>query len=136
MAANTQPIFPAAPKFGAVTIVNSDGSNAKTVYTAGPNGSRIMKLNLVSTDTVDQLITPQVNGFQIGIVKVPAGSGTQDSSHPTKDVLSDPQIQCAYYDALGNLVIDLQAGQLLQVSSSVAVTSGKTITAFVMAADF
>ena len=39
------------PQNGKVQIANADGQTQKTVYTAGPNGSKVSSLIAVSSDT-------------------------------------------------------------------------------------
>ena len=41
MAANVTPIFPSVVNNGRVTIVNADGTTAKSLFSAGSNGSRV-----------------------------------------------------------------------------------------------
>ena len=52
MAANTSPIFVVDVQTAAVTIVNADGTNKKTLVTANAtNGSRVLSVTATSDDT-------------------------------------------------------------------------------------
>lgn len=135
MAANVQPIFPLTPKFASVAIANADGTTIKTVFTAGTAGSRVSKLALVSTDTANHDVGIYINSVLIGTVQAAIGAG-QSSTVPAKDVLADANIKQGYFDANGNLVIDLPANATLGIASLVTVTAGKTITGLACAADF
>lgn len=135
MAANVQPIFPLTPKYATAAIANADAQTVKTVYTAGVNGGRVSKLNLVSTDTSNRDIGIFINGTLIATVQAPLGAGTA-STIPAKNVLSDANFNQAYFDANGNLVMDLPANATLGINAPVTLTSGKTVTGNVLAADF
>lgn len=135
MVANTSPIFPVAPKEGHVSIANADGQNLKTVYTAGANGSRISRLTLNSTDTANRDVGIFVNGSLVATVQVAIGAG-QSSGVPAKDVFADANFKQAYFDANGNLVMDIPAGVILAINAPATVTATKTITGNMLAADF
>lgn len=135
MTANTQPVFPLTPKFSSVSVANADGTTIKTIFTAGSNGSRVSKLGLVSTDTANKDMGIYINSVLVGTIQCLLGAGTS-SSVAGKDVLADTNFKLPYYDANGNLVFDLPASATLGIGAVVAVTAAKTITAFVVAADF
>lgn len=135
MAANTQPVFPLTPKFPTATIVNADAQTVKTIYTAGANGGRVSKLVLGSSDTSNRDIGIYINSVLVATVQVLIGAG-QSSSVAAKDVFSDSNFKSAYYDANGNLVIDLPAAGTLGINAPVTITAAKTITGTVSAADF
>lgn len=136
MAANTQPIFPNVINSGSVSIANADAQTVKTVYTAATNGSRIMRLNLVSTDTSARDIGIFINAVLVAVVSCAAGAGNS-SAVPPKNVFADPNMAgVVYYDALGNLVVDLKGGQVLGINAQATLTAAKTVTGFVTAGDF
>lgn len=135
MAANTQPIFPIAPKFASVAIANADAQTVKTIYTAGANGGRVSGLALISTDTVNRDVGIYLNGTLLATVQAPLGCGTA-STIPAKDVLADANFPQPYFDANGNLVLDVPAGATLAINAPVTVTAAKTVTGVVFAADF
>lgn len=136
MAANVQPIFPNVISNGSVAIANADAQAVKTLFTAGANGSRIMRLNLVSTDTSARDVGIYINAILVATVSVAVAAGTVSTTAP-KNVFADPNMAgVVYYDALGNLVVDLKATQVLGINAPVSVTSTKTITGFVTAGDF
>jgi len=140
MAANTAPIFVLTPKTNDVTFVNGDGTTAKTLYTAGASGSRILSINAVTSDTAanDVNILVKTNGGggtarNIGGKRVPAGSGDQVASTTTSVQLLDPA-QIAGLLSDGSL--QLGATDVLQVAPVAAVTAAKTLTIVVQAADY
>ncbi len=138
MAANTSPIFGANAKTQGTQFANADGTTAKTIYTAGANGSRILSVNAVTTDTAvnDVALSVQVGGsgtsYPIGAVAVAAGSGN-NANPPTASVeLLGTQIAGLLAD--GSL--QLGAGDTLQAAVLAAVTTATTLTLFVQASDF
>jgi hypothetical protein len=76
-----------------------------------------------------------INGTLVGTVQCLLGAGNS-SGVAGKDVLADTNFKQAYYDANGNLVLDLPAAATLGIAAPVAVTAAKTITGNVCAADF
>jgi hypothetical protein len=136
MAANVQPIFPNVINNGSVAIAASDAQAVKTLYTAATSGSRIMRLNLVSTDTSARDVGIYINSILVSTVNVVAAAGTASATAP-KNVFADANMAgVVYYDALGNLVVDLKGGQILGINAPVTLTAAKTITGFVTAGDF
>lgn len=128
------------PKNGKVQIANADGTNQKTVYTAGANGSKITGLILTSTDTSPQNIQVSItNGgtsYLLGTVTVGAGAGSNGvtSSVNAFSQSSTPAILGLPLDSDGNPYLLLVSGDTLTVASTAAVTATKIITASVLAA--
>lgn len=123
------------------TWANSDGTTAKTVYTAGSNGSVVRGINATTTDTSANIVnlTRQVAGsgsfFQIGAPTVPASSGTNGTA-ASKDLNNISDIPSSYVDAAGNRVIVLGPNDVLQCAPQSAVTSGKLLTIQAFGQDF
>ncbi len=140
MTANTSPIFGLTPKTADVTFVNADGTTAKTLYTAGANGARILAINCVTSDTaandLNVLVKTAGGGGtarNIGGKRVPIASGDQVASTITSINLLDPaQIACLLPD--GSL--QLGASDVLQIAPVAAVTAAKTLTIVVIAVDY
>lgn len=129
MPANTKPIFPLTPKNFGATFVNADGTTAKTLVTAGANGSIIDFISVISDDTADRgLVLELYNGvtaYGLGDTKIVDGAGTNgvDKAINALDV--------AYNPGLGNRddrSIVLGSGWSLRARMTSAVTAAKTVT--------
>lgn len=137
---NTVP-FTQTLKHGSNTIVAADTTAAKTVFTAGSEGSVVKALQAVSDDTSARVLNVYVNtgagDLYLGSVNVPTLSGTNGlSTAPAVDLLSGTLMPGLPYDANGKRVLPLPAGALLKVSSQTTVTSAKTVTVTALAEDY
>ena len=139
MAVVATPIFPQAPRNGKVTIVNADGTALKTVYTADADGSKIVSLMAVSTDSsarvVEVGITNGGNFSQIGCVNVPIDAGTITGT-PAVNLLNLTSMPGLPIDNDGQPYLLLISGDTLQVRVQVAVTAAETIFVTAIASDF
>src|SRR5262245_35871499 len=95
MAVKSSPVLPQAPKTGVVQIVNADGSNQKTVFTAGADGTKIISLRACSDDTSARVLQisklrSAVN-YVLGSVNVPIASGT-DGTAAAVDLLASAML--------------------------------------------
>lgn len=128
---NTTGTFVKQPQNGKIQIANADGSNQKTVYTAGASGSKVIALMAVSTDTsnrdVQVSITNGGTSYPLGTVLVPAGSGNS-SAVASVNLLTSVALSGLPLDSDGNACIHLVSGDTLTVSALTTVTSGKLIT--------
>jgi hypothetical protein len=119
------------PQNGKVQIANADGQTQKTVYTAGPNGSKVSSLIAVSSDTaardVQVSITNAGTSFPLGTVAVPIGAGNS-SSVPSVNMLDPTRLVGLAYDSDGNPFIHLVSGDTLTVSALTTVTAAKLVT--------
>ena len=125
------PTLPVGVKTNAVTIVNADASNLKTILTADGTFWDVIALSATSDDTSDRLlqlyVTISGTDYLIGTVNVPTLSGTTASA-PAVNLLASANIAQAVYDALGNRILRLDTGIVLKVKSTTTVTSAKTVT--------
>ena len=133
MTVTSTPVFSQAINNGVQTIANGDGTTAKTLVTAGANGTRVYALLVTSTDTSNRDLVVNFNtastNYQIATVQIPLSSGTANNV-VTVDVLRAANFPGLAYDAWGNRYIDLAANNLITIAAGSTVTSGKTITAF------
>lgn len=134
------PVFPQTPKNYKVQIANADGQTAKTVATGGSNGTKIVSLNLSSTDTsardIQIVITRSGTSYILGTVSVPIGAGNT-SGAAAVDALRSGQVPGLPLDSDGNPFIFLaDASDTLQVIAPVTITSAKIVSAVAMGADF
>lgn len=115
----------------AVTIVNADASNLKTVCTAAGTFLEINSLQATSDDTSDRLIAVYVTiggtDYLIGTVNVPTTAGTV-STVGAVNLLTSANLQLPIYDTNGNRLLPLDAAAVLKVKSTTTVTSNKTVT--------
>ena len=126
-------------KLTATTIVNSDSTNKKTLFTAGANDSIVKSLHAVSDDSAAKVVQIYVNDGTndnyIGAVNVPITSGTTGAIAAV-DLLNGTLFPNLPYDANGKRVLPLPAGYIVKVSVQAAMTSGKTMYVTCMAEDY
>lgn len=144
MAANTIPIFPLAANNSAQAFVNADGTDKKTLFTAGANGSLVRGIAATSDDTADKAVqlyaTIGGTDYLIAAVTVPLNAGVTGAV-PAVNLLSQgdpatPVCPWAYIDNNGNRVIWLPAAAVLKAAMQAAVTAAKTVTVTAFGADY
>ncbi len=128
--ANTSPIFPLTPKTSPATIVNADSTTKKTLFTAGANGSKLDAVKVLSDDTATVTLsfyaTKSGTDYLIGTVAISPGTGVTAGTSPA-DALE--YINDGY-------ALAIEAGVIIKVTASAAVTSGKTVTVIAHSGDF
>lgn len=132
MDANTTPIFPGTVTTDAVRIENADGTTAKTLLTAGTNGTRVDSIIATSTDTSDRTLTlyllKNAVSYRLGEVTIPDGAGTNGVDAAADGItLALPFIGGSFH---------IEAGCSLTVAVKVAVTSGKAIDVIALGGDY
>ena len=138
----TSPTFVGTPKIGLVQIANADGTNAKTVVTAGPSGSKVTGLILTSTEAsantriIQISITRSSTAYILGSASVTYGAGT-DGSTASINGFSTTSIPGIPVDNDGQPYIFLQSGDTLTATLNTgSVTSGKIVSVTAIYADF
>ena len=132
MAANTNPIYPLAPKFWGLLIENADSTGRRAVVTAGVDGSRIDSLKITSTDTANMVVNfdLQIAGsgdyLHLGEVQVPDGSGTNSA-----DIIVD----ALDILTLGRPIM-LGASDVLYAAVETAVTAAKQVAITAYGGDY
>lgn len=141
MALNNVPTLVKTPKHGLAQIANADGTTAKTVVTAGAEGSKVVALYASSTDTSnrDVMVAIVRSGtiYPLAIIQVPLNAGNANNV-PTVDLLNSTNFPEGLFavDGDGQKYLFLQNGDTLTVAAPVAVTATKTISAHADYADF
>lgn len=117
-------------------LTNSTGANTLvTVWTAGANDGVLKAFGATSTDTSSPTLQVFVNiggsgtDLLVGSIPITANSGNNGQTAAV-DILRSILIPWLSYDAYGNKVFHAQAGTTIKVSTTTAVTSGKTIQLF------
>lgn len=131
MTANFKPVFELTPVNAGVTVVNADGTNKKTIYTAGANGGRVDGIIVCSDDTAAVNLAFYIDDgsadLYIGNVNVPIGSGY------TTVVKVDAMTTLK---PAGQSFIQLKATYKLECNAVAAVTAAKTVTVVAIGGDF
>lgn len=139
MAKSTNLNFTQNIKLSGAKIAPADGTNLKTLFTAGANDSVVKAINVQSTDTAARIVNLYVNDgstdFLLGAVNIPLSSGNTGAV-ATVDLLGGTLLPSLPYDANGKRIIPLPAGYVLKVSVQVAVTAAREITVVCMAEDY
>ena len=127
MPSNKLPIFQEKPSPAGISFIDTDGTTAKIIYTAGENGALIDNISVVSDDTValvfDLTFYDGTTDFPLGAVSVPAGAGS-DGAVPSFNLLNDTML--TWLQSGGGA--PLGANNLLKIAPQVAVTAAKTVT--------
>lgn len=131
MTANLKPIFELVPVNAGVTIVNADGTDLKTICTAGSNGSRIDGIFVCSNDTAEVNLAFYINNgaadLYIGNVRIPIGTGY--TTIPKMDAMTT--LRPVYQN-----FIQMPSGYILKANAVAAVTAAKTVTIVAIGGDF
>jgi hypothetical protein len=122
---NTQATRVKQPRRAGIVIVSADGTAAKTVDTAGPNGSKYVSLIAISSDTTARLINILAGGFFIGAVPIPAQAGWNGSISVVN--LLDPALIPLPLDSDGNPYFFLNPTDTLTVELQIALSAGQFI---------
>lgn len=131
MAVTSTPALPQTIKRYSVQILNADASNLKTLATGGANGTKVMAVNVASTDTTARDVTIGItNGgtfLPLGTVTVPVTAGTIAAT-PAVNALDITKMPGLPVDSDGQPYVFLQsASDTLQVKSLTTVTSAKEL---------
>ena len=120
MAANTTPIFEAAPIASGLQFTSADTTTKKNLRTGSTNGDRIDGIYCSTNDTAAVNLNFYINDgstdFYIGVVNVPIGSGYTTVSRVDAMATLAP--------LLGYLA--LPSGYILKVSCLATMTAAKT----------
>lgn len=139
MAVSYNPVFPQTPKVSMTTIANGDGTTAKTLVTAGSNGTKVVALQICSDDTSARVVqigvTRSATFTLLGSVNVPTLAGT-DGTTPAVNGHSLVYNPGLPLDNDGETYIFLQSGDTLQVKTTTTVTAAKTVSLTAFHADF
>lgn len=131
-------VTPQAVNQGGVTFVNADSTTAKTLLTAGANGTIVVGLSGCTNDTAANNVAVSVydgaTTFLVGTVRLATLSGT-DGAVNAVNLLNQTALPFLKLDSGGNPYLSLKAGYLLKVAPLVAVTAAKTLTLYAYGED-
>ena len=120
-----------------VQILPADTTANKTLATAGTNGTKILAINVSSTDTTarDIQLKKTVSGtdYILSTFNIPITAGFINST-PSVNLFNHGQMQGLPRDANGNPFIQLETGTTLTVASLTTVTAAKIISVVALAA--
>lgn len=138
MAVTHQGVFVQSPMTTPMSFVNADGTSKKTLYTAGSNGSKVVRINATTTDTsnntVQLWLTRSSTSYLIGTAVVTTLAGT-NGTQATQDLIPSSLITLPT-DNDGQRYLFVQSGDTLQASVTVAVTAAKELDIVTIASDF
>lgn len=132
MAKQTNLYLPAATDNQSVTLVNADGTAAKTLFTAGADDSDVIAIIVASNDTaamnLELAIKRGGTAYPLTTVNIPAasGMGAAGATVPV-DLLASTMLPGLPVNSAGKRYIPLEAGDTLEVRVLVAVTAAKTV---------
>ena len=134
---SSTPSFVATPKSPAIQIANADAASYKTLYSAGPNGSRVDLGSIVNSDASNAYVLKVAvkvgsTDFPIGEVSVPAGAGSNGSAKAVSLLNTTDLPQLVGSDG----VLFLQASSELRVGAKTTVSGSNTLTVFAQGGDY
>lgn len=140
MAKNTTLFFPKQANNKVTQFVNADGTNAKTIFTAGTHGSRVYALIATSTDTSARImrfsIYDGVTRNIIGAVTLAIGAGTNGTAASVALLQNSLFQNIVGVDANGVPYIDMESGWTLEANATVAVTAATTVAITALGYDY
>jgi len=140
MAKNTTLFFPKQANNKVTQFVNADGTNAKTIFTAGADGSRVYALIATSTDTSARImrfsIYDGVTRNIIGAVTLAIGAGTNGTAASVALLQNSLFQNIVGVDANGVPYIDMESGWTLEANATVAVTAATTVAITALGYDY
>lgn len=141
------PNFPGLARWSFQTFVNADGTTAKTLFTPGSAGSKIVAITAFSSDSAARDLRINLNrsatNYPLTTVAIPINAGNTNAIPPVA-VLQTTQSGGTIAAPSGALPIDqdgqvyffLQTGDLLTCAPLVAVTAATQITVHAWGCDF
>jgi hypothetical protein len=139
--------FPGLARWSFQTFVNADGTTAKTLFTPGSQGSKIVAITAFSTDSSARDLRLSLNrsatNYPFSTIAIPLNSGNTNSVPPVA-VLQTTQTGGTIISPTGILPLDqdaqvyffLQSGDLLTANFTTAVTASTQITIHVWGVDY
>ena len=138
MAVTATPVFTQTPSLSLAQILTADTTVAKTVVTAGANGTKITGLTASSNDAsrivVLNLVRSAVS-YILTTVTVAANSGT-DGTTASVNLINTTILPSLPIDNDGQPYLLLKSGDTLTAAVTVAVTAAKTISIAAIGSDF
>ena len=129
------PQFVASPNLGCTKFVNSDGTTAKTIFTAGASGSRVLAMFATSDAAASLQFTLVLSrssvDYKIDTFTIP---GADLTTPVTNWNMLDPEWLRWLDPNEPHLIVP--SGVTLKVTPLAAVPSGKEVSIIVMGGDF
>ena len=138
MAVTATPVFTQTPSLSLAQILPADTTVAKTIVTAGANGTKITALTASSNDAARIVQINLVRSAVVYIlttVTVAANSGT-DGTAASVNLLNTTSLPGLPIDNDGQPYLLLKSGDTLTAAVTVTVTAAKTISIAAIGADF
>lgn len=135
MAVSHQGVFVQTPEIASVTATHGDSTNKKTIFTSATSGSgtKIVAVTAISTIASNRIAQLFVAGNEMTSQTVVAGAGNDGVTANTNLLSLWTGLPV---DNDGQSYFFLKAGNTLQASVTVAITTNKTITYTAIGADF
>ena len=139
MALTATPVFVQTPKVTRTTFAAADTTTAKTIATAGANGSKVVAIQVCSDDTSARVIqfgiTRSATFILLGSINLPTLSGT-DGAAPAINGFNPSYMPGLPVDSDGERYIFMESGDTLQAKMVTTITAAKTVSVTVVQGDF
>lgn len=134
----SSPQFVATPRNPTGSVVNANGTNFQTIFTAGASGARIDSVFATNTDVANAYIVQvavQKSGVDkpLGEVTIPAGAGTNGAAKSVA-LLNETDLPAIAYCESGALF--LEAGCSLRVRTKSTVSGSNSVDFVGVAGDY
>lgn len=145
MAGTSTPIFVQTPKITPQNFVQGTDAalTLKTIYTAGANGSKIVAINVTTTDTAATHVltlyqTRAAVDYIIGAYTIPINAGSDGLTAGVSMLVGGPSvlINALPVDNDGQKYLFLESGDTLRLTFATALTATTRINVVTIGADF
>lgn len=136
MPVTATPVFVQTPKAAVQQILPADTTTAKTLVTAGTNGTKVTGIIATSDDTsriVKLAIVRSAVVYVIGTTTIAANAGNDGTTASTNMLTSIPGLPV---DNDGQPYLFMSSGDTLTAAVTVTVTAAKTISLTAVVGDF
>jgi len=132
MAVTATPVFVQNPKITPAAFTNADSANTKkTIASAGSNGSKVVSINVSSTETANARVlqiwlTRSATSYLLASFSIIVNSGF-DGIVPSVSMMASHIWSSLPVDSDGQTYLFLESGDTLQASTTTQVAAGKEI---------
>jgi hypothetical protein len=137
MAVTATPVFVQTPKVTRTTFTSADTTTAKTIATAGTNGSKVTAVSICSDDTSDRVfqlgITRSATFILLGSVNLKTLAGTDGATAAVNGFNLIPGLPV---DSDGQKYFFMESGDTLQAKTTTTITAAKTVSVTAVQGDF
>lgn len=134
------PEFASVPKLGLAQFLNADGTADKTVFTAGASGSKIVGIQVATSDNTLRYMQFKFSRggtlYNLTAVAIPISAGTDVTAGAVPPVSVFQMCPGLPADNDGQRYLFLESGDLLRANMATAVTAARQTDVTVILGNF